>query len=356
MNGSTSSVSARAIVAREPVQGKPDWKLEDVTLRQLESNELLIRIVATGVCHTDLLFALMPPEAGPYPKVLGHEGAGYVQEIGSKVQNATVGDAVLLSFQFCSTCKNCKQNHPAYCQKFEELNYSGDPEVFHVADGSKSSGSFFGQSSFSSFAIVKDSSTIKVTDLIKNEEELKLFAPLGCGFQTGVGTVDQLAAAGSQDTVVIMGLGGVGLTAVMAAKMKECAIVIGIDRVPERLKIAKMCGATHTINTSDSELDLEEVVKALTGGNGPTITVDTTGNVNLIRMGVDFTANRGQMILLGVAPMDASLDVPLVKFMQTGKQLRGSIEGDTAPSEVEEFQTAITEMHTGVAIKPVLIW
>jgi Zn-dependent alcohol dehydrogenase len=143
-----------------------------------------------------------------------YEGSGFVEEIGSKVQNATVGDAVLLSFQFCSNCKDCKENHPSYCQQFA-ANYGGEQEIFEVADGSKSSGSFFGQSSFSSLAIVKESSAVKVTHLIQDEEELKLFAPMGCGFQTGVGTVDRLTAARKQDTVVIMGLGGVGLAAIM---------------------------------------------------------------------------------------------------------------------------------------------
>jgi len=98
--------------------------------------------------------------------------------------------------------------------------------------------------------------------------------------------------------------------------MNGCKVIIGVDRIPERLAISKACGATHTINTLDSDLSLEEVVKSVTGGNGSTITVDTTGNVNLIRMGMDFTADRGQMILLGVAPMDATLAVPIVAFMQ----------------------------------------
>ena len=132
------------------------------------------------------------------------------------MQNAIVGDAVLLSFDFCSACRNCEEDHPAYCQKFGALNYGCEPEVFHVADGSaKPRGSFFGQSSWASLAIVKASSAVRVTELIKSEEELRLFAPLGCGFQTGVGTVDRLAAAGVLDTVVIMGLGGVGLSAIM---------------------------------------------------------------------------------------------------------------------------------------------
>ena len=151
----------------------------------------------------------------PFSSANNDEGAGYVHKIGSKVQNVNAGDAVLLSFHSCSTCKDCKENHPSFCQQFTAINYGGEQDVFQLADGSKSSGSFFGQSSFSSYAIVKESSTVKVTELIKDEEELKLFAPMGCGFQTGIGTVDRLAAAGSHDAIVVIGLGGVGLTAIM---------------------------------------------------------------------------------------------------------------------------------------------
>lgn len=138
-----------------------------------------------------------------------------MHRVGSKVQNAVVGDSVLLSFQSCSACKNCKENHPSYCQQFSALNYSSEQEVFQMAGGSKPSGCFFGQSSFSGYAIVKESSTLKVTELVNDEEELKLFAPMGCGFQTGIGTVENLTIAGSQDTIVIIGLGSVGLTAIM---------------------------------------------------------------------------------------------------------------------------------------------
>jgi Zn-dependent alcohol dehydrogenase len=133
------------------------------------------------------------------------------------VKNAKDGDAVLLSFQYCSTCKDCKQSHPSFCRQFAALNYVGDQSVFTSTStpSSSPSGFFFGQSSFSSYAIVKESSVVNVTDLIKDEEELKLFAPMGCGFQTGAGTVENLCAAGEDDLVVIMGVGGVGLSAVM---------------------------------------------------------------------------------------------------------------------------------------------
>lgn len=227
-----TSITARAIVAHEPVGNKPNWKIENVTPRALEPNELLVRIVATGICHTDLVFGTWPKEAIPYPKVLGHEGlsppsptpaiyshsckgSGYVEKIGSKVKETRVGDSVLLSFQSCSICKDCIDNHPSYCQQFAAINYGSEEGVFQITGSSKTRGVFFGQSSLASYTIVKEVSAVNVSALTKSEEELRLFAPLGCGFQTGMGTVDKLAAAGEKDAVVIIGLGGVGLSAIM---------------------------------------------------------------------------------------------------------------------------------------------
>jgi len=144
-----------------------------------------------------------------------NEGSGYVQEIGSKVKSARVGDRVLLSFQSCSSCRDCLDKHPSYCQHFGTSNYGGNQGVFQITSGPACSGAFFGQSSFASHTLVKESSIVNVSNLVKNDEELKLLSPLGCGVQSGMGTVDQLAGATAKDSVVIMGLGGVGLTAII---------------------------------------------------------------------------------------------------------------------------------------------
>lgn len=138
-----------------------------------------------------------------------------MEKIGSRVKGTSIGDSVLLSFGSCNTCKDCTDNHPSYCQQFAAINYGGNEAVFQVVGGPKARGSFFGQSSLASYTIVKDVSVVNVSAIAKGEEELKLFAPLGCGFQTGMGTVDNLAGASDKDFVVIMGLGGVGLSAIM---------------------------------------------------------------------------------------------------------------------------------------------
>ncbi len=215
--------SARAIVASTPGSNHhsgDNWRIQDVTVRPIKPDEVLVQIIATGICHTDLLMTSYPPGmAGiAYPKVAGHEGAGYVKAVGSSVtKKLEVGDPVLLSFDFCKECAQCKQGHPAYCHSLNPLNMAGDATCFKLAEGGNAGGQFFGQSSFASLSVVKEASVLNVKGMIKDEEELKLFAPFGCGVQTGAGTVVQLANAKKEDTVVIMGLGGVGLSAIMVS-------------------------------------------------------------------------------------------------------------------------------------------
>jgi Zn-dependent alcohol dehydrogenase len=317
----------------------------------------------------------MPAEhMGPYPKVLGHEGSGYAEAVGSDVKHVKAGDPVLLSFASCASCKDCKDGHSSFCQQFPVLNYANEQKMY-----SEASGQFFGQSSFASMAIVKASSVVNVKGIV-SDEELKMFSPMGCGFQTGVGTIDNLAEAKAKDTVLIFGLGGVGLSGIMAAKINNCHTIIGVDRFEQRLEFAKSLGATHAINTSEKDFDLTKAVMDITDGIGADIIMDTTGNLGLIKSGLECTANRGQLIILGVPPADAILDVHLISFMSTGKRIRGSIEGDVTPSDyipkmiqwqkqgalpieqlikyykVEDFETALEDMHKGSTIKPVLLW
>jgi Zn-dependent alcohol dehydrogenase len=201
----------------------------------------------------------------------------------------------------------------------------GEGGIFSNSSSPSIAGSFFGHSSFAALSIVKESSVVNVTDLVKDEEELKMFSPMGCGFQTGAGTVSELAKAGEGDSVAVMGLGGVGLCAIMSAKIQGCHTIIGIDRIDERLKLAKELGATHVINTSDASVDLTAEIKKITKEVGATIVIDTTGNMGLIKQGVEFTAHFGQFIILGIPPRDGNLEIHLLSYMQVGglRQLQG---------------------------------
>ncbi|KAF4340430.1 zinc-containing protein [Fusarium beomiforme] len=372
-------MNTKIIAAYEPQGTTPVLKLVHGSVRTINSNELLIRVVATGICHTDLIFSTWPADEIPYPKVLGHEGAGVVVDVGSNVTKARAGDLVLLSFHNCKSCHDCKEGHPSFCAKFTEINYGGEDSTY-TAEGTDLRGNFFGQSSFAELAVVKETSVVNVTNIIESEEELKLFAPLGCGFQTGAATVENVAEAKEKDRIAVLGLGGVGLVSIMTAKIQGCETIIGIDRMPERLKLATALGATHVINTADESIDIKEEIQRATDGRGSTITIDTTGNMGLIRAGLEFTANRGQLIFVGVPPLDAMMDFHLITFMQTGKTIRGTIEGDAIPSEYlplmvqwyregklpidklirfyksEDFEAAIKDMKSGKTVKPVLIW
>ncbi|EXJ79941.1 hypothetical protein A1O3_08227 [Capronia epimyces CBS 606.96] len=373
--------STRALVSYEPTTASQvDWRLEDVSLREPKDDELVIRLVATGICHTDLVFGSLPTPFTTYPKVLGHEGAGYIERAGAKVDVGKPGDAVLLSYSSCATCRDCVDHHPAYCESFAAINYETETDTFVSKEAATPlglGGLFFGQSSFANYTIVKQASVVNVSSIVRDESELKLFAPLGCGFQTGMGAVDVVAQAGPGDAVVVLGVGGVGLSAIAAAKFNRSHTIIAVDRVKSKLQLALELGATHVIESSD-DTDLVAEVKALTQGAGASIVVDTTGNMKVIEAGLALTANRGQLIIIGVPPMDAQLGVHLVTFMQTGKILRGCIEGDVNPAEYipemikrfragqfpidklvnfyPEFHRALAEMKDGRSVKPVLVW
>ena len=226
------SQPAQAIVASAP---EPDytpgsnWTLEEIIVpTTLKDGELLVQMVASGICHSDLLTTSMPVGTPgiQYPRIAGHEGSGYIKAIGPNItKKVSTGDPVLLSFDHCTECESCKANRPAYCSTFSPLNILGAEDSFRTKDGEGIVGKHFGQSSFASLSVVKETSVLPVKDFIKEEEELKMFAPLGCGIQTGAGAVLNTARAEKADRVMILGLGGVGLSALMVV-IRRCLIVL----------------------------------------------------------------------------------------------------------------------------------
>lgn len=330
--------AAKAIICHDTYD-KGGWKLEDVKVRKPGEGELLVEIVASGICHTDALVGGIPGGAAPiafYPRVLGHEGSGYVREVGSGVTVAQVGDPVLLSFAFCKNCELCKAGRPAYCTQFAADNFGGPYNVFaHESEEANISAQFFGQSSFANLSVVRECSIVNAKDLVKDKEELQLFAPLGCGIQTGSGTVINAAQATEKDVVCVIGLGGVGLSAVMGAKVQNCRTIIGIDRVESRIKLAKELGCTHVIDGSKLKegQKLGDLVREYSEGVGATIVVDTTGVGALINEGIEFTRNRGKFIQVGTPGFDFKLELPLFSWFLTGKSVMGAIEGDSNPPD-----------------------
>lgn len=317
-------------------------------------------------------------------------GSGYVREVGPGTQVAKPGDPVLLSFSYCRDCEPCKRGHPAHCFNFNVINFESVPEDYTFRDPSTSRtgeydiyGRFFGQSSFASWSVVREDSVVNVAGLVKNRDELELLAPLGCGIQTGTGSILNAANASATDRVVILGLGGVGLSAVMGAKIAGCKKIVGIDRHPWRMDLAKQLGATDVINSNELEGGLTAmtgVVREMTGGLGANITLDTTGSPSLISEEVKITAFKGIIMQVGSASETQTLTIPIREFMVSGKQFMGVVEGDVQPDQyipqmikwvqeailplrkivkrypAEDFEKAISDMRNGETIKPILVW
>ncbi|MFG2127232.1 NAD(P)-dependent alcohol dehydrogenase [Streptomyces sp. NPDC048751] len=327
-------ITTRAAVVES---GGAPFTLSDVVLDDPAPNEAVVRLVAAGLCHTDLSVA----GGGlpfPLPGVLGHEGAGVVEAVGSAVTAVAPGDHVVLSFTSCGDCRNCDGGHPAYCAGWLPLNLLGGRRADGTAtisrEGEPLGGHFFGQSSFAERALVDERSLVKVDP----DVPLESIAPLGCGVQTGVGAVWNVLKPATGDTVVVLGAGAVGLSAVMAAALTPATTIIAVDRVAERLALAKELGATHTVDAGQAVPG--EAIAEITGGQGADGIVETTGNVAVLRQGVDALAARGTLVIVGAPAFgtEVALDV---NGMLGGKQVVGLTLGD---SETQSFIPALVKL------------
>ncbi|MHC3467250.1 NAD(P)-dependent alcohol dehydrogenase [Streptomyces sp. 7R007] len=354
--------------------GGAPFTLADVELDEPGPHEAVVRMVATGLCHTDLSVA----GGGlpfPLPGVLGHEGAGVVEAVGSAVTGVAPGDHVVLSFTSCGECHNCHGGHPAYCATWLPLNLIGgrraDGSGTISRDGEPLGGHFFGQSSFAERALADERSLVRVDA----DVPLQSIAPLGCGVQTGVGAVWNVLRPSTGATVVVLGAGAVGLSAVMAAALTPATRIVAVDRVTERLSLARELGATHTVSTGES--DLGEALARITGGQGADGVVETTGSVAVLRQGVDALAARGTLVVVGAPPFGSEVALD-VNGLLGGKRIVGLTLGDAEtqsfiPSLVRlvkdgrlplhrlistypfaDIDQAVRDMSAGKAIKPVL--
>ncbi|KAL2826292.1 chaperonin 10-like protein [Aspergillus cavernicola] len=322
------ATTTQAIIARDPKD--PDtvnWSLEVVDVHPPADGEILVEIRATGICHTDLVLSSVPEGTFgvAYPKVVGHEGAGVVRALGHNVESdVRLGDPVLLSYYSCGECRQCQRLHPAYCDAFPKENYTGRQGRMRIK-GSSGRGEdvwsrFFGQSSFARHSVVSQTSIVNVRDLLRGEDELKLFAPLGCGFQTGMGAILNYAAVGRDDAVMILGLGAVGMGALMTAKIQHCRTIIVVDRVEARLELASDLGATHTINSACPDFGtLTDAVFEISPG-GVSAVIDTTGAPALIEEAFQCIEKRGKLILIGVPPLGYEFTVDVTGHINKKKK------------------------------------
>ncbi|KIW28982.1 uncharacterized protein PV07_04833 [Cladophialophora immunda] len=305
-----------AIVSYPPTSG-PDWRLERIKFsRPLQSHELRVRMVATGICHTDIALSSLPPGmmGVEYPKILGHEGAGFVEEVGSDVKAARPGDPVLLSFNYCGDCELCKEQRQPYCLSFDRLNRIGDNSVYQSSTGEAIYGKFFGQSSFAAAAVVQEASVVNVRGLVSNRDDLKLLAPLGCGLMTGAGAVLNSAAPTQHDIVLVTGLGAVGMGAIMAAKVLGCREIIAVDIVAERLEVAKDLGATQVVESTGSPSQMVEAVRRSVQDRRISYVVETTGMSSVIGWALQALGRPGKLILVGLPRPGTELGLQLSDF------------------------------------------
>jgi len=293
------------------------------------ADEVLVRVVAAGVCHTDLSTADNFYGGPPYPQVLGHEGAGVVEAVGEDVADLAVGDHVAMSYDFCGECRNCLSGHIPYCENLYEHNFLGERTDDGTSPlsmgGERVSGYFFAQSSWATHAIANARNVVKVDE----DVPLDIVGPLGCGIQTGAGAVMNALEPEAGSSIAVFGVGSVGISSVMAAaNVSSCTQIIAVDINNDRLETATDLGATHTIDPDATE-DVVETIHDITDG-GADYSIETTAVPEVLRQAVDCTRIPGECGLIGAAPAgtEVSLDMHTFHF---GHKLRGIIEGDAVP-------------------------
>ena len=302
------------------------FSVEELELEEPRADEVLVRVVAAGICHTDLIVRDQWYPV-PLPAVLGHEGAGVVERTGEGITKVRPGDHVVLSFNSCGECLNCARGKPAYCLNFFGRNFGGsrpDGSTGISRDGRALHSHFFGQSSFASYALVAERSVIKVPE----DAPLELLGPLGCGVQTGAGGVLNVLHPEAGTSLAVFGAGAVGMSAIMAAAVTGCTTIIGIDVKPNRLELARELGATHTIN--GAEVDAVEEIGNITDG-GADYVLETTGVPGVLRQSVDALAPLGVCGVIGAPPLGTEVGLDINDVLIPGKTVRGIVEGDSVP-------------------------
>ncbi|MEV0265764.1 NAD(P)-dependent alcohol dehydrogenase [Streptomyces sp. NPDC050617] len=301
------------------------FSLEEVDLAEPGPREVLVRVAAAGMCHTDL-GGRRPRPAGAalLPAVLGHEGAGVVESIGSGVTRVRPGDHVVLSFDSCGWCRQCLAGAPSYCAEFRERNLTGrrvDGSTGAVAsDGTELSSRWFAQSSFAHHCVATERSVVRVDP----DLPLDVLAPLGCGVQTGAGSILIGLGVTAGASVAVFGSGAVGLSAVLAARMAGAARIVAVDLHAERRELALELGATHALDGADP--DLVAQLREIAGG-GLDHAFDTTGVPSVMRSAVEALGRRGALGL--AAGTDALLQLP--PPLLAGRTVTFLLEGNAVP-------------------------
>jgi len=339
-------ITSRAAVAWE---AKRPLEIEEVQVAPPKAGEVLVRIVATGVCHTDAYTLSGKDSEGVFPSILGHEGAGVVEEVGPGVTSVQVGDHVIpLYTPECGTCKFCRSGKTNLCQAIRatqgkglmpdgttRFTCKGQP-IFH----------YMGTSTFSEYTVLPEIAVAK----INKAAPLEKVCLLGCGVTTGMGAVMNTAKVEPGSTVAVFGLGGIGLSAIIGAVMAKASRIIGIDVNPAKFEIAKQLGATDVINPKDYDRPIQDVLVELTDG-GVDYSFECIGNVQVMRAALECCHKGwGESVIIGVAGAGEEISTRPFQLV-TGRVWRGSafggVRGRTElPEYVERYMRGEFELDT----------
>ena len=324
------SQTVRGVISRSK---KQPVELVDIVIPDPGPGEVVVKVIACGVCHTDLTYR----EGGindEYPFLLGHEAAGTVESIGAGVTNVEPGDFVILNWRaVCGQCRACKRGRPWYC--FDTHNAT---QKMTLTDGTELTPAL-GIGAFADKTLVHEGQCTKVDP----EADPAVAGLLGCGVMAGLGAAVNTGAIGRDDTVAVIGCGGVGDAAIAGAALVGARKIIAVDTDNKKLEWAREFGATHTINAK--EFDAVETIQDLTDGFGADVVIDAVGRPETWKQAFYARDLAGTVVLVGVPTPDMRLEMPLVDFFSRGGSLKSSWYGDCLPER--DFPTLISLYRQG---------
>ena len=359
------SQTVRGVISRS--KGVP-VEVTDIVIPDPGPGEVVVKIIACGVCHTDLTYR----EGGindEYPFLLGHEASGTVELIGEGVTNVEVGDFVVLNWRaVCGQCRACKRGRPQYC-----FNTHNAAQKMTLTDGTELSPAL-GIGAFVEKTLIHEKQCTKVDPAA----DPAVAGLLGCGLMAGIGAAINTGNVDRDDTVAVIGCGGVGDAAIAGAALVGAKTIIAVDLDDRKLAKAKEFGATHTVNAADA--DVVTSIQELTGGFGADVVIDAVGRPETWKQAFYARDLAGTVVLVGVPTPAMKLEMPLVDFFSRGGSLKSSWYGDCLPERdfptlislylhgrlplekfvserigLDDIEDAFHKMHTGEVLRSVVI-
>lgn len=345
--------------------------VQEVDLSPPQSGEVLVRLAASGICHSDVNIVRGEANA-PLPVVLGHEAAGFIEEVGSGVAGLKVGDPVAISLvRSCGRCFYCVRGHPNDCEGTHPL--SSQTRIHSLQGDSINQG--INVAGFAEYVVVDQTQVVKLPQTMS----LVAAAVLGCAVITGVGAVVNTARVEAGSSVVVMGLGGVGINAIQAAALVGARRVIAVDLLDNKLAFAKQFGATHTINARSE--NAVEAIHELTNGRGADYVFVTVGSPKAVTDSLSMVRKRGTIVLIGLIGDDGTIPLPVSKVVLNEFRVLGSFMGSSRISEdipqivdlyqqgrlkldelvtgkypIEKINEAIESMERGEAVRNLIVF